>query len=76
MNARKVLNGVLALAMVLAALPLVNGSSAAQLAPATTGVIATINVGSSPRGVAVNANTNRVYVVNSGQQLPLGLFQV
>jgi len=31
-----------------------------------TGTIATIGVGSSPYGIAVNTNTNRIYVLNGG----------
>ena len=58
------LAGVLALALVVGFLALRGPAPGARAADGDPTVIATVAVGNSPYGVAVNPNTNLIYVAN------------
>jgi len=61
-----VLAGTLALPLVVSLLVLRGPAPVSRAADGDPAVIATIPVGSGPSDVAVNPNTDRIYVANSG----------
>ena len=60
------LAGTLALALVASVVALRGPAAVSRAADGDPAVVATVSVGDSPRGVAVNSTTNRIYVANWG----------